>query len=237
MADRKYSEDIPKEIQDLFFDKNRSTDDVLRSIRENYDISTNEALLAKCTEIRRRVWKLNPELVPRFEQKTGCLLFVAALIVFGVVGCLPDEIWESNIALPTVLTAVGVALVLCSWYAAGVKKKHFVQMLNPQAKELPEIMPKASKLINCKTCGKEVSQTAPTCPHCGESLPGVRVTCPKCTSTNIQIGEKGYGALKGAVGSLILGPGGLLIGFHGRKDVELKCLSCGNKWKPEEKLG
>ncbi len=144
--------------------------------------------------------------------------------------------WEFNPALPIVLAAVAVALVFGSWHAAGVRKGDIGKVLTPtppKPKKIPEIMPKDSRLMGCKTCGKEVSQTAPSCPHCGENLPGVRVICPKCKSTNIQIGEKGYGALKSAVGGLILGPGGLLIGFHGRKDIQLKCLSCGNKWKPK----
>ena len=31
-----------------------------------------------------------------------------------------------------------------------------------------------TQLTNCKTCGKEVSRTAPTCPHCGGKSPGVK---------------------------------------------------------------
>ncbi len=74
MGDRKYLEDVPKKIQDWFFDKDTSPEDLLRTIRESYDISTDESL-AKCTEIRKRVWELNPELAPRFDQKKdACFL-------------------------------------------------------------------------------------------------------------------------------------------------------------------
>ena len=30
-----------------------------------------------------------------------------------------------------------------------------------------------AKLVKCKTCGKEVSETAWKCPHCGEKNPGI----------------------------------------------------------------
>ena len=33
----------------------------------------------------------------------------------------------------------------------------------------------AGKLVNCKSCGKEVSNTAKTCPHCGEGHPGMKL--------------------------------------------------------------
>ena len=40
-----------------------------------------------------------------------------------------------------------------------------------------------SELAKCKTCHKEVSQTAITCPHCGESSPAEKeetTVCPYC---------------------------------------------------------
>ena len=86
--------------------------------------------------------------------------------------------------------------------------------------------------VKCKTCGKEVSKTAPTCPHCGENAPGLHIICPACHSMNISSGEKGFSLGKAAAGALLLGPAGLLGGMLGRKDVELVCQSCGHKWKP-----
>jgi hypothetical protein len=88
-------------------------------------------------------------------------------------------------------------------------------------------------LAECKTCKGKVSKTAPVCPHCGENLPAIHVSCPKCNSTQIEIGRKGFGLGKAAVGAVVLGPGGLLAGLHGRKNMELHCLSCGKKWKPK----
>ena len=91
------------------------------------------------------------------------------------------------------------------------------------------------ELVECKTCGKEVSKTAPACPHCGESLPGLHVKCPKCGSMSVQIGQKGFGLGKAVVGGLLLGPVGLLGGMFGRKKAELVCQACGKKWNPDPK--
>jgi hypothetical protein len=88
-------------------------------------------------------------------------------------------------------------------------------------------------LVKCKVCGKDVSETAPTCPHCGESAPGSNIKCPKCGSTNIAAGEKGFSLGKAAVGALLLGPAGLLGGMAGRKKIEIACRSCGHRWVPD----
>lgn len=61
------------------------------------------------------------------------------------------------------------------------------------------------------------------------------IHCPKCLSTKIQAGEKGFGAGKATAGALVAGPLGLLAGTIGRKKVELMCLNCGNRWKPNKK--
>ena len=88
-----------------------------------------------------------------------------------------------------------------------------------------------AELVNCKTCGKQVSKTAPTCPHCGEEAPGLHIECPKCNSVAVSTGQKGFGLGKAAAGAILLGPVGLLGGMIGRKKTELYCRSCGNKWK------
>ncbi|MCB7128465.1 MAG: hypothetical protein J3T61_02870 [Candidatus Brocadiales bacterium] len=92
-----------------------------------------------------------------------------------------------------------------------------------------------AELVSCKTCGKEVSKTAPTCPHCGEESPGIHVKCPKCGSMSISTGKKGFGLVKAATGGILLGPVGLLGGLIGRKRIELICQACGKKWKPDPK--
>ncbi len=87
-----------------------------------------------------------------------------------------------------------------------------------------------AELKKCKTCGKEVSKTAPLCPHCGESLPGLHIKCPVCGSMSIGIGQKGFSLGKAAAGGILLGPVGLLGGLIGRKKVEIICQACEYKW-------
>ncbi len=60
-------------------------------------------------------------------------------------------------------------------------------------------------------------------------IPG-EVYCPKCHSLNVKIDTKGYSAVKGIVGGLLTGGIGALAGFHGRKNLVGRCLSCGHKW-------
>ena len=87
-----------------------------------------------------------------------------------------------------------------------------------------------SSIVKCKTCGKDVSSTAPTCPHCGEASPGLDVSCPRCGSSSISIQQKGFGLGKAAAGAILLGPLGLAGGMVGRKKPECVCGSCGHHW-------
>jgi predicted RNA-binding Zn-ribbon protein involved in translation (DUF1610 family) len=89
------------------------------------------------------------------------------------------------------------------------------------------------KIVPCRACGRDVSRTAPACPHCGESTPGLRVNCPKCRSISVAIGQKGFSVGKAAVGNLLFGPVGLVIGMKGAKNVELACAECGWRWTPD----
>lgn len=89
-----------------------------------------------------------------------------------------------------------------------------------------------AELVKCKTCGKDVSKTAPTCPHCGENAPGLHIKCPACQSMNVSPEAKGFSLGKAAAGALLLGPVGLVGGMLGRKDIEFVCKACGHKWKP-----
>jgi len=92
-----------------------------------------------------------------------------------------------------------------------------------------------AELVNCKTCEKQVSKTAPTCPHCGENAPGLHINCPKCSSMNISSGKKGFGLGGAAAGAILLGPVGLLGGMFGSKKTELACQACGHKWRSDPK--
>ncbi len=91
-----------------------------------------------------------------------------------------------------------------------------------------------SDLTKCKACGKEIAKTAPACPNCGVTYPGLKLECPKCGSQNFTTGRKKFGAGKAVVGTLVLGPIGLVGGLINRGKLELKCQSCNHKWKPKK---
>ena len=55
--------------------------------------------------------------------------------------------------------------------------------------------------------------------------------CPKCGATTVTGLKEGYGAGEGCCGFALCGPLGLLCGFHGSKEVNVHCLSCGHKWR------
>lgn len=67
-----------------------------------------------------------------------------------------------------------------------------------------------------------------------EPGPESGLRCPRCQSTRITAGKKGFGIGKAIVGGLLLGPVGLLGGFIGSKKIEFACLSCQQRWTPEE---
>ena len=92
-----------------------------------------------------------------------------------------------------------------------------------------------SNVVECKTCGKDVSKTAPTCPHCGETAPGLHIRCPECGSMSFTSGQKGFSLGKAAAGGILLGPVGLLGGLIGRKKAELTCSKCNHSWAPDPK--
>lgn len=61
--------------------------------------------------------------------------------------------------------------------------------------------------------------------------PGV-LRCPKCGSTQISANQKGFGAGKACLGTLLgCGICGLLCGFLGKNKMLITCLACGYQWK------
>ena len=57
-------------------------------------------------------------------------------------------------------------------------------------------------------------------------------TCPKCGAASIHASKKGFGAGKGLAGGVLFGFLGVLAGFIGSNALELRCMSCGHKWRP-----
>lgn len=56
------------------------------------------------------------------------------------------------------------------------------------------------------------------------------INCPYCHSTQVTAGKKGFGVGKAIVGTLLLGPVGLLGGFIGSKNIEFLCINCNKRW-------
>jgi ribosomal protein S27E len=54
--------------------------------------------------------------------------------------------------------------------------------------------------------------------------------CPKCLSYQTTYSKQGFSAGKAAAG-LLLAPGGVLWGFHGKNRIIITCMKCGHQWK------
>jgi len=62
------------------------------------------------------------------------------------------------------------------------------------------------------------------------------IKCPRCGSAQINIDKKGFSAGKSVGFGLLLGPIGVLSGFHKSKKILMTCLACGNTWTPGENV-
>lgn len=69
------------------------------------------------------------------------------------------------------------------------------------------------------------------------NTPSSGLSCPHCHSSRVSGGKKGFGIGKAAVGTLLLGPIGLLGGFIGSNNLEFVCLDCRYKWSPQNHGG
>jgi hypothetical protein len=90
------------------------------------------------------------------------------------------------------------------------------------------------ELVNCKACGATVSKMAKMCTKCGENSPGLWIHCPMCKSLSVGTVKQGFSGGSAAVGYVIAGPIGFLLGQAGKDDTKLLCKECNHKWKFNE---
>lgn len=88
------------------------------------------------------------------------------------------------------------------------------------------------KMVPCRKCGKNVSETAKVCNYCGTLSPSINSQCPNCGSTNYEWRTMGFCISRAIGGMLLLGPLGLGAGMIGFNDVECICRNCGQGWLP-----
>lgn len=55
--------------------------------------------------------------------------------------------------------------------------------------------------------------------------------CPKCKSTSVIFQKKGLSVTRAAVGGILIGKTGAILGGFTSKKGKLKCLNCGHTWK------
>lgn len=61
-----------------------------------------------------------------------------------------------------------------------------------------------------------------------------KLKCPKCNSTQLTADKRGFNTGKAVVGAVLTGGVGLLAGLHGKDNIVIYCMSCGENWKPSE---
>ena len=74
--------------------------------------------------------------------------------------------------------------------------------------------------VSQKLKGQKVSQ---------EEVP---IKCPLCDSTQFSTETQGFSIEKGAVGTVLTGPVGILAGMIGSGKINITCLKCGHVFKP-----
>ncbi len=96
------------------------------------------------------------------------------------------------------------------------------------------------KEMECRSCGKTISENAYYCSYCGIGAPGIHSRCPGCKSENYIYHNYGYALLRAILATCVVGPLGPIFGMVGYKRTECICLNCKQGWFPfqaEEQLG
>ena len=91
----------------------------------------------------------------------------------------------------------------------------------PRASPVPRSLPSVTPV--------QASSQAPSVPLNDDSI-----RCPRCGSSAVEWDKTKFGGGRAALGCLLVGPLGALLGLTGKKKVVFTCLKCGNTWKPGE---
>ncbi len=158
--------------------------------------------------------------------------FFGISYILGLMLSSGDSSSDSNPICMGMMCLVLIA-VLYIWYSGGKNRSEVINTAIEEQKQASSSSAVSgasstsqSNIVPCRACQHNVSRTAPSCPNCGELYPGLISKCPYCGSKNILITPKGFSLGKAATGAVIAGPIGVAGGLHGRKDLEVKCLSC-----------
>ncbi|MFR1708926.1 MAG: hypothetical protein ACLSV2_08500 [Clostridium sp.] len=100
------------------------------------------------------------------------------------------------------------------------EKNSFFKQINEEARE--QIDNKAKEKLEEKKKLEELEKQA--IPY-----------CPKCHSTSISTTDKKLSLGRAAVGGVLLGETGAILGGLSSKKVQVICLNCGYKWKPSKR--
>ncbi len=89
-----------------------------------------------------------------------------------------------------------------------------------------------NKEINCRACGRTVSENDYHCPHCGVGAPGIYSRCPQCHAKNYVYHKYGFAIIRAVLATCVVGPLGPVFGFIGNDRTECICLDCYQGWFP-----
>ncbi len=97
----------------------------------------------------------------------------------------------------------------------------------------------------CANCGNKLIDSDQFCPKCGNKVKDEKteidndtiesiIRCPYCGSKHLHTDAKGFSIKKAAMGTVLIGPIGLLAGNIGSSKVKITCLKCGKAFKPSD---
>lgn len=129
----------------------------------------------------------------------------------------------------------GIVFAECEYCKRNLKfKKNMLISVKGQkiGYELPEAMEcfcgESLKNIVSNVVTEEFKTDKKNANDC-ETNKGIK--CPNCHAQNITINPNNFSTGKAVVGTLLIGPMGMLAGTAGSNKTRLVCLNCGHQWE------